>query len=63
MPVAHGQAAVGVTFETVSTRSAAVAVPETLLDPEQLTPPMFGWLIVKLPATVAAAGNETVPVA
>lgn len=62
MPVAQGQMAVGVTLATLMTRSVAVAVPVIVLEPEHAALPTFGCEIVKLPATVAAAGNETVPV-
>ena len=62
MPVAHGQAAVWATFATVKTKSLAVAVPAIVLEPAQAPLPMLVCVIVKLPATVASAGNETVPV-
>ncbi|TAK16539.1 MAG: hypothetical protein EPO35_05160 [Acidobacteria bacterium] len=62
IPVAHGQAAVGVMFATVNTRSLAVAVPEIVLDAVQAPLAMLVCVMVKLPATVAVAGNDTVPV-
>jgi hypothetical protein len=63
IPVAQGHVAVGVTGATFSTRSVAEAVPETVLAPLHAALPMFGWLIVKMPATVDATAKPTVPVA
>jgi hypothetical protein len=62
MPVAHGHAAVGVTFATVKTRSVDVAVPEIVLEPRHVALAMPVCVIEKVPLTVAAAGNDTLPV-
>ena len=62
MPVAQGQVAVCTTLATVKTRSLAVALPEIVLEPVHAPLPTLVWVIVKLPVTVAAAGNDTVPV-
>ncbi len=62
MPVAQGHVAVGATLATVNTRSLVVAVPAIVLDPVHAPLAMFVCVIVKLPAKVFDAGNETVPV-